>query len=186
MPDLIRRASMSVVLEKKLFTYDEVAALPEGQYEIIDGVRKDMTPTGGVHSMLEYEISRLLGGYYGDVYRILVGEVGILIKKSPLRLRAADIACISRGKMKSVPTGILETAPELVVEIVSESNAHWELTDKVKDYFSIGVERVVIVDPITATVNVYRRGAREILFYGFDEDAELAPGLMVRLSDFLK
>jgi Uma2 family endonuclease len=126
---------MAAVLEKKLFTYDDITALPEGQYEIIDGVRKDMTPTGGVHSKLEYQISRLLGDHYGAGYHILVGEVGILIKKSPLRVRAADIACISKEKMDKVPLGILETAPALVVEIVSESNAHWELTDKVKGLF---------------------------------------------------
>ena len=177
---------MTAVLEKKLFTYDDITSLPEGQYEIIDGVRKDMTPTGGMHSKLEYQISRLLGDHYGAEYHILVGEVGILIKKSPLRVRAADIACINKGKMEQVPLGILETAPALVVEIVSESNAHWELTDKVKDYFAIGVERVVVVDPITATVNVYQRGAKKILFHGFDDDAELAPGLKVRLSDILK
>lgn len=177
---------MAAVLEKKLFTYDDLAALPDGQYEIIDGVKRDMTPTGGMHSKIEYQVSRLLGDHYGDAYHILVGEVGILISKAPLRLRAADIACISRERMKCVPAGMLETAPELVVEVASESNAHWELTEKVKDYFAIGVDRVVVVDPITATVNVYQRGAKEMLFHGFDEEAELAPGFKVRLADILK
>jgi hypothetical protein len=33
---------------------------------------------------------------------------------------------------------------------------------------------------------VYQRGAKEMLFHGFDEEAELAPGFKVRLADILK
>jgi Uma2 family endonuclease len=114
---------------------------------------------------------------------IAVGEVGIVIKKSPFRLRAADVVYISKERAPQKPKGMLEIPPDLIIEIISESNTQWEITDKIKDYLSMGVERIILVDPQTETVNIYQKGKREALLYGFEEEFELVDGLRVKLKD---
>ena len=173
---------MTTVLEKKIYAYEDLNSLPEGNYEIIDGERRDMTPTGFEHGDLESIFSELLKNLRDKGY-IAVGEVGIVIKKSPFRLRAADVVYISKERSPQKPKGMLEIPPDLIIEIVSESNTQWEITDKIKDYLSIGVERIILVDPQTETVNIYQKGKREVLLYGFEEEFELMDGLRVKLKD---
>ena len=174
---------MVTVTGKKIYAYEDLNSLPEGNYEIIDGERRDMTPTGFEHGDLESIFSELLRKNLRDKGYIAVGEVGIVIKKSPFRLRAADVVYISKEKSPQKPKGMLEIPPDLIIEIVSESNTQWEITDKIKDYLSIGVARIILVDPQTETVNIYQKGKREVLLYGFEEEFELMDGLRVKLKD---
>lgn len=44
---------MTNLLEKKIYTYEDIKSLPEGNYEIIDGERRDITPTKFYHGDLE-------------------------------------------------------------------------------------------------------------------------------------
>jgi hypothetical protein len=55
----------------------------------------------------------------------------------------------------------------------------------VKDYLSIGVKRVVLVDPFTETVTVFMHGKKEAGYYNFDDEFELIDGLMVRLKEVI-
>lgn len=174
---------MTTLLGKKIFTYEDINFLPEGNYEIIDGERRDMTPTGFRHGKFEGIFYELLRRHLGDKGHIAVGEIGVVITRKPLRIRAADVVYISKETSPEEPVGILEIPPDLIIEIISESNTSWEVTDKVKDYLSIGTGRVVLVDPQTETVNVYQKGKREVLLYRFDEEFEVIEGLSIRLKE---
>lgn len=174
---------MKSVIDRQVFTYEDLKHLPEGNYEIIDGERREMTPTGFEHGRFELKIARLLEDSLKGKGYVAVGEVGILINKNPLRLRAADVVYISKERTPERPKGILEIPPDLIIEIVSESNTAWEITDKVKDYLSIGVERIILIEPQTETVSLYQKGKREVSLYGFDEGFTLIEGLTIRIKD---
>ncbi len=174
---------MTTLLEKKIFTYEDINSLPEGNYEIIDGERRDMIPTGFYHGDLESSLSEILRKHLKDKGYIAVGEVGIVISKKPFRLRAADVVYISKEKSPERPKGMLEIPPDLIIEIISESNAQWEITDKVKDYLSIGIKRVVLVDPFTETVTVFMHGRKEAGYYSFDDEFELIDGVIVKARE---
>jgi len=167
---------------KQIFTYQDIDHLPDGNYEIIDGERHDTTPTGFEHGRLEGICFSLLTKHYGDKGFVAVGEVGIVISKTPFRLRAADVVYISREKCPERPKGMLEIPPDLVIEIISESNTAWEMTDKVKDYLSFGVERVVLIDPITQSDSLYQKGKKEALLFSFDEEVTLLEGLSEKIT----
>lgn len=175
----------NVIIEKETFRYEDINSLPEGNYEIIHGERRDMTPTGFEHGDLESIFSELLRKQLSGRGYVAVGEVGIVIKKMPLTVRAADVVYISKEKSHERPKGMLEVPPDLVIEIVSESNTQSELTEKVKDYLSIEVGRVVLVDPKRKTVSVYQKGKSEILFYEFAEEFELIDGLTIKMNDII-
>ncbi len=110
-------------LNERILTYNDIDSLPEGLYEIIDGRIVEVSPTGILHGLLEGEIYRLLYDKLSDKGYILVGEVGVLITKDPLRIRGADIVYISKEKLKSIEKGILKIPPDLIVEIVSPSDS---------------------------------------------------------------
>ncbi len=174
---------MTTAADKTYYAYGDIGRLPDGSYEIIDGERRDMTPTGFEHGRLESRLSETLSRHLKDKGYIAVGEVGILISKQPLRIRAADVVYLSKEKCPEPPKGILEIAPELVIELISESNASWEMNDKVKDYLSIGVEKIFLVDPQTMTASLYQKGKREALLFNFEEDIPLLEGLSIKLKD---
>lgn len=176
---------MSTAVKKQVYTYDDIYRLPEGGYEIIDGERRDITPAGFEHGNIEGKLYELLTRHLKGKGHVAVGEVGILISKNPLRLRAADVVYISKEKAPERPKGMLETPPDLVIEIISESNTAWEMMGKVKDYLSIGVERVALIDPLTQTISLYQKGRKEALLYNFDEDVPLFADLTVRMKDVL-
>lgn len=81
---------------------------------------------------------------------------------------------------------MLEVPPDLVIEIISEDDTARKINDKVKDYLSVGVRRVVFIDPFTETVTVYHHGRKEAGYYNFDEDFELIDGVLIRLKDICK
>jgi Uma2 family endonuclease len=173
------------VLEKSIFTYEDLDHLPEGNYEIIDGERRDMSPTGAIHGKIEFKLAKLLENYFGMKGHVLVGEVGVVIKRFPLQVRAADVVYISKTKLQVLPRGMLETAPDLIIEIVSPDNTIYEMTEKVKDYLSIGVDRVILIDPQAESVSIYQSGRREVSLYSFDEEFQLIDEVKVKLKEVL-
>jgi Uma2 family endonuclease len=169
--------------EKKIYTYEDINSLPEGNYEIIDGVRYDMSPTMFEHGDLEGAFYELLKKHLKTKGYVAVGEIGIVINRNPLRLRAADVVYISKERSPEKPVGILEIPPDLIVEILSEENSARYINEKVRDYLSIGVKKVVLVDPATETVTVFRHGLKEAGYYNFNDEFELIDGIMVRLKE---
>ena len=173
---------MKTLAKKQIFTYDDIECLPEGNYEIMDGERYDMTPTSFEHGDMEIRLGEFLRRNIKDKGYVAGGEVGVLISKNPMKIRAADVVYISREKSPERPTGILEIPPDLIIEIISESNTAWEITDKVKDYLLIGVERIILIEPKTKTASLYQKGKREALLYDYEDEIVVLEGLPLRLK----
>lgn len=76
----------------------------------------------------------------------------------PRRMRVPDVAFVrwERLPTRKLPRGqLLNVAPDLVVEILSPSNARKELEMKLKEYFQASVRLVCYVDPETRSAAVY-------------------------------
>lgn len=130
-----------------------------GPCELIDGVIVRMSPTGGIHGFLESRLDRRLGAFVEDtkVGWCLVGEIGIYIRHDPDRIRGADLAFWSATKLPDgPPSGFIDVAPDLVVEILSPNYGWADMSQKIADYLSIGVDTLWIVDPDEETVFVYQ------------------------------
>ena len=176
---------MKTLAEKQIFTYDDIGCLPEGNYEIRDGEMYDMAPTSFEHGDIEGKFYKLLTRHLESKGHIAVGEVGVLISKKPLKIRAADVVYISKEKSPESPRGILEIPPDLIIEIISETNTAWEITDKVKDYLLIGVEKILLIEPKTKTASVYQKGKKEAILYDYEDEITILQGLTMRLKELL-
>jgi len=86
-----------------------------------------MMPSGFKHGKFKFKIANVLEEKLKEKGYIAVGEVGILITKNPFRLSAADIIYTSKATCPEETSGMLEVAPGLVVEILSEDNSAKEI-----------------------------------------------------------
>jgi Uma2 family endonuclease len=146
--------------DAKLITGEELLAMGDiGPCELIDGRIVHMSPTNVEHAIIEFLIGGELAQFVQKrkLGRVIGGEVGIYTRRNPDRIRGADIAFISIERMPAKPPkGFLTTAPELVVEVMSPDDRWQDVNDKIEEYFSIGAQRVWIVEPDNRAVRVYR------------------------------
>lgn len=147
-----------------------------------------MPPTGWPHASIEARMTSKLQQYVdaNPVGVVLTGEVGIIIRRDPDTLRGADLAFVSQNRLaRASPSGYLDVAPELVVEIISPNDRWTEITAKLDDYFSIGVELVWILDPRRRRVSCYRSPTElELRGAGDTLTAEpMLPGLRLSVAD---
>ncbi|MBK5939266.1 hypothetical protein CCR96_08355 [Halochromatium roseum] len=173
----------------RLFTIEELPdAVGDSLGELIDGRFFPMPPTGWPHASIEARMTSKLQQYVdaNPVGVVLTGEVGIIIRRDPDTLRGADLAFVSQNRLaRASPSGYLDVAPELVVEIISPNDRWTEITAKLDDYFSIGVELVWILDPRRRRVSCYRSPTElELRGAGDTLTAEpMLPGLRLSVAD---
>ncbi|MBP9889289.1 MAG: Uma2 family endonuclease [Leptospiraceae bacterium] len=177
---------MTLLAEKSehLLEYDDLKVLPSGHYEIIDGVKLDMSPTGFLHGLIEGKLFDILEAHLSKKGYVATGEVGILISRTPLRVRGADIVYITKESYPKPPVGILEKPPELVVEILSPANTTQEMNAKLKDYLSIGIPNIIYVDSENEIVTKFHANGSSMI-YSFSETFAIYNDLTIRMSEVL-
>lgn len=153
--------SAPVRTKKRLTTAVELAQMPDAAlYELIEGELVQMSPTKRTHGRYEYRFSRLLGEFIEkhNLGEVMVGEIGMFIRRKPDTVRAADVLFISHERLAAEPEddGYLTVPPELVVEILSPSESWSMVRRKLADYFEMGVTVVAIVDAEQETVTLFR------------------------------
>jgi Uma2 family endonuclease len=158
--DTTMDVTTTTVAEAGLLTGEMYYEMSEnGPSELVDGVIVPMSRTGAEHGYIESELAGMLRDFVRErrLGWIVVGETGPYTKRDPDRVRAVDIAFISRQRSENRPRGgFLEVAPDLIAEIVSPNDLWRDVQDKVREYFNIGVGQVWIVDPEIKTVWRYR------------------------------
>jgi len=127
--------------------------------ELIRGEVKSMSPTGGTHGY----VCLLLGGIIMQFVRThglgkaFGAETGFIVGRHPDSVLGADIAFVSRERLKTVENldKFLPFAPDLAVEVLSPGNTAVEMDEKVALYFGAGSRMVWIVNPKRRTAAVY-------------------------------
>lgn len=125
--------------------------------ELVDGVlvEKGM---GFYESLLAMVLGHFFQAFL-DAYPlgVVVGEAAML-RLAPGLVRAPDVSFISwdRFPNRLLPAeAIPGLAPDLAVEVLSESNTEAEMERKRNEYFGAGAKLVWLVEPKTRTVRVY-------------------------------
>jgi Uma2 family endonuclease len=153
-------ASHPTATESRLFTGEELAAVHDvGPCELVNGRIVPMTPTGDEHGAIEANIAAELRIYVRDrdLGKVRSGEVGVYVRRNPDTVRAADVLYISHERYARKTSSVfLDVAPDLIVEILSPSDSWTDVTQKLREYFTIGVRMVWVVDPVARTIYAYR------------------------------
>ncbi|MGI4792056.1 MAG: Uma2 family endonuclease [Janthinobacterium lividum] len=180
-------------------TYDAYMAEPEvqGRYDIVNGVRIFMSGASLRHQRIADCIARFLYAFEqkSGLGISVSAPYDVLIKRFPrIQTRQPDVLFVSHARMAQSAgdpeVGPLEVAPELVVEVISNSGTQRILGDKIADYISIGADECWVVRPADRTVEVLTltlNGAQSVAIYdeGQTVSSIVFPGLTVSVADVL-
>jgi Uma2 family endonuclease len=140
----------------KKYTYEDYSRLEEGApYQLIDGELIMSPPPTVYHQQILLKISILLSNYLekNKIGFVLTSPMDVYFDKH--ETYQPDIIFISNARKKIIGEKKIEGAPDLVIEILSESSAYYELNHKKTIYERYNVKEYWIVDPIDKTVEVY-------------------------------
>lgn len=176
-------------------TFEEFLALPDDgiRRELIRGVVKErgMTIRNRHHSKVQIKIGKILDLWLDTRAEpkgeVVGGEAGFRLRGTKDSGVGIDVAYASAELVAATPDkqAIFNGPPVLAVEILSPSDTHEEIVDKVGLYFEVGTV-VWVVDPDFRTVAIYRPGSEPVLLNAKDEitDQPYLPGFRARVSDF--
>jgi Uma2 family endonuclease len=161
---------------KRRATYDDLAALPPNVVgELIHGVLHVQPRPAPRHARAASSIG---GALVGPLDRGVGGPGGWIILDEPeLHLDAdilvPDVAAWRRERMPELPdAAAFELAPDWICEVLSPLTAAKDRADKMPLYAERGVGHAWLVDPLTRTLEVYRReGSRWLLLITHRDDA---------------
>lgn len=152
----------------RTITADEFLALPKDgiRRELVEGELREMTPAGWQHGRVAGNVAGELRTYVlaKSLGVMTTAEASYRLAADPDTVRVPDVAFVTRERVQEVgdPTGFWPGAPDLAVEVVSPNDRYSEVYEKVNEYLNAGTRMVVIVDPPSRTVTVYRSRATRI------------------------
>lgn len=158
--------------QKRLFTIDDIYALPEGsRAELIDGQIYYMAPPSRTHQRLVHLFDRTIGNYIqtnGGKCEVYPAPFAVYLDQDDLNYLEPDISVIC-DPSKLDEKGC-HGAPDWVIEIVSESSRRMDYAIKLFKYRSAGVQEYWIVDPLKQRSTVYNFQHDTMDEYSFEEE----------------
>jgi Uma2 family endonuclease len=152
---------MSIAEIKDDITPEELLAMPDAvNFELVDGelVERNMSV---LSSWVETRVGRLIGAYCDDksLGAVFGSSLGYqCFPDRPRRIRKPDVSFIGADRLtpELFPEGYCPIAPDLAVEVISPGDLAREISEKIEEYFGVGVQLIWVIDPEVRVVDVYR------------------------------
>ncbi|MES2793939.1 MAG: Uma2 family endonuclease [Planctomycetota bacterium] len=186
---------MNAIAITSTITTEELFALPD------DGIERDLirgelreypiTRRSRLHSEVMMAVGEVLRRWVRTCNRggrVPGGEAGARLRREPETTVGMDVAYFSAESIAQMPSdqGWYEGPPVLAVEILSPSDTHENVVEKINLYLECGVAVVWILDPDFQTLTVYRPNSLPLMLRSnetLDGYPEL-PGLSAPVQDF--
>jgi Uma2 family endonuclease len=140
-------------------TYEDLLLLPEDglRHEIIDGEHYVNASPVTKHQRVSYNLIVEIGIYLRQhpVGRLYHAPLDIVF--SPYDVVEPDLLFITNERREIITTKNIQGSPDLLVEILSESNRKYDEVTKRALYERTEVGEYWIIDPVHDTVRVFRR-----------------------------
>ena len=174
-------------------TLGEYATLPKHpRYELVKGVLIEQMVASEEHehtgSLVNWHLSaHVFPNGLGRVYTSNRGYV--TGPSSPATSRMPDVSFVSNARLsQSDLAGMLyDGAPDLAVEILSDSNTPAEIAQKVAEYLSAGGKAVWVIDIDGRTLAVHTAQAPPLVLTDADtvDGEDYLPGFTCAVADML-
>lgn len=145
----------------RVLSDDEWARLPEDDTgELVGGMLVAEEVPDWAHEAIVVWLIRMLGAWAADHGAFLAGSEAKYLVRSG-RGRKPDLSMFLRSSRPPPRRGAVRRAPDLMVEVVSESpaDARRDRIDKMGEYAAFGVKWYWLVDPQPRTFEVFVLGA---------------------------
>jgi len=141
-------------------TYDDFCLLPNNgkRYEIVEG---ELFVTPAPRLLHQKIVLRLGAALMTFVEREGLGQVfaaPVDIVLSEFDVVEPDIVYISKARAAVMTERNVQGAPDLAVEVLSETTEKTDRTIKLKLYGRFGVQEYWIIEPYGPSLEIYRRG----------------------------
>lgn len=186
---------MSLVESSVQVTTEEMLALPENgmDWELIRGEVREQpvilrqAEQATIMAILAHALGKWQVKRQKPRVRVVSGEAGFRLRRDPDTTVGIDVSYVSPEVAATLLSGFpyFDGPPVLAVEILSPSDTHQGVTEKIKVYQKCDVPIIWIVNPDDRTVIVYRRGSLPRLFNLQDElscEPEM-PGFRLPVAD---
>ncbi len=174
-------------------TLEEYATLPKHpRYELVKGILVELMVASEEHEetvllvghhMLGHTRPRGLGKVYGSNRGFVTGP------DYPATSRMPDVSFVSNARLSQPDlAGMLYNgAPDLAVEILSDSNTPAEIAQKVAEYLSAGGRAVWVIDIDDRTLTVHTADAQPLTLTDTDtvDGGDYLPGFTCAVADML-
>lgn len=175
--------------QRKLLTADDLLAMPEGdtKRELVRGELIEMSPSGGPHGILSFDIAFLISSRSDARERgvITVEGAGYILFRNPDTVRAPDVGYLSNERYgDTTKEGYFQVAPDLAVEIMSPNDSGEEILEKIGEYLEAGTKLVVVLYPKLR--NIMTHTNERVQKLGLDDTLDLSPiipGLTLPVRD---
>jgi Uma2 family endonuclease len=136
-------------------------ALPNDghRYEIVNHQLIDMGNSGALHGYICSTLMILLGSYIRSQKLGFLFDSSTGFKMQNGNTRSPDLAFFAKDRLQgltTLPTGFLEGAPDLAVEVLSPGNTVEEIDGKITEYFANGTRLMWVINPQQRYILVYR------------------------------
>lgn len=180
--------------DQQIWTDEAFIALPDDghHYEIVNGELIDMGNSGALHGYICGLLLAALISY------IVPKKLGVVLDSSTAfklkngNKRSPDIAFFAKERlqgMTELPSGFLEGAPDLAVEVLSPGNTVEEIDEKIKEYFENGTRLVWVINPTQHYILVYCSAQEpDRLLKSADtlEGEDVIPGFSLPVADLFQ
>ncbi len=178
----------------RLTDHDYLLIPEDGQrHEILDGEHSVTAAPFVRHQILSFRLTLALGTFAEARHlgQVLAAPLDVLL--SPHDIVQPDLIFLSSGRLHLLTDRNLRGAPDLIVEILSESTRRVDQGIKAEIYDRAGVHEYWVVDPIQNTVTVYRQIEGRLLAIGRQQASTkdvlmtpLLPGLDIHLAEIFR
>ena len=135
------------------FTYSDYLLLPEDKrYEILDGDLCMVPAPTTRHQRVGLNLKLALHKYVTDKDLGVILDAPCDVVLSPENVVQPDILFVGKDRNAVIGDANLQGAPDIAIEILSESTRRKDIEVKRKVYAAFGVPEYWIVDPDTVTV----------------------------------
>lgn len=180
---------MNAIATIPRYTPDDLLAMPNGdRFELVDGELVERL-MGWESVWISGEILYVLRDFckLNSQGLVVPGEAGYrCFPDAPEKVRRPDVSFVSFSRLPPPQErrGHLRIAPDLAVEVISPNDLYEEVEEKVREYLSVGVKLVWIVNPATRTVRVHRLDGTVKYLTENDElsGEDVLPGFSCRVS----
>ena len=142
-------------------TLEEYAALPKHpRYELVEGVLVELMVASEEHehtgSLVNWRMAAHV--FPNRLGRVYTGSRGYVTgPDSPATSRMPDVSFVSNARLAEPDLAgkLYNGAPDLAVEILSESNTLAEIAQKIAEYLNAGGKAVWVIDIDARTLTVH-------------------------------
>lgn len=174
---------------EKSYTVEEFIALPENGklYELVKGKLVEMAGANEKHCRISSRIQMYLAPY---VFQNGLGEVYgsdaryTTVPSNPPTVRQADVSFVQVSRV-TPDVYTMPYAPDLAIEVTSESNSFSEIEEKAREYLRAGGQLVWVIEPEPQEVHIYHAGSRQRLTLSYDDELDgenVVPGFKLKIS----